>query len=292
VSVISLFGMEAVKIPKYFKNIRRYFCLLIRGMAFFVLLMGCDQSEDEIVVASAALKLDTTAGLFYDHMVLEISFVPNLNKDSSKKDKDSEDGDKGFLMKRTEDIKILPESEINLGYLNLDRFEDSLAYRNKAALDARSSIGIAERLRVADKKLIFGGKGFDTRDFEELNDGKLSGDFSTYINSPSEKPGSVPSTIAANMNQKLRPEEKNLIFHSPSTALNNAEMKFPLNIKENQKRVENNKNSLQEIKKIPETLVHLKKNPEELIQLRPKRNAIDLLRGNPDIVKDRYNKNR
>ena len=57
----------------------------------------------------------------------------------------------------------------------------TLAYRNKADLDARPNIGIAERLRVADKKLIFGGKGFDTRDFEELNDGKLSGDFSTYI---------------------------------------------------------------------------------------------------------------
>jgi hypothetical protein len=280
--------MEAVKIRQYLKNIRKYLCLLIGGAAFWILLAGCGQSEDEVVVASAALKLDTTASLFYDHMVLEISFDPNLKKDSSEKGKDSEDGDKGFLIKRTEDIKILPESEKNLGYLNLDRFEDSLAYRNKADLDARPSIGIAERLRVADKKLIFGGKGFDTRDFEELNDGKLSGDFSAYINSPSEKPGNVPSTTAPNMNQKLRPEEKSLIFHSPSTALNNAEMKFPLNIEENQKRVKSNKNSLKKTTKIPETLVHLNKNPEELIQLRPKRNSIDLLRGNPDIVKYRY----
>jgi hypothetical protein len=292
VSVISLFGIEAVKIREYLKNIRSYLCLLIGGMAFWVLLAGCDKSEDEIVVASAALKLDTTAGLFYDHMVLEISFDPNLQKDSSKKGKDSGDGNKGFLIKRTEDIKILPESEKNLSYLNLDRFEDSLAYRNKADLDARPSIGIAERLRVADKKLIFGGKGFDTRDFEELNDGKLSGDFSTYINSQSEKQGSVSSAKAPNMNQKLRPEEKNLIFHSPSTALNNAEIKFPLEIKENQKKEKSNKNSLRETAKIPETLVNLNKNPEELIQLRPKRNAIDLLSGNPDIVKDRYNENR
>ena len=260
--------------------------------AFWVLMAGCDQSEEEIVVASAELKLDTTAGLFYDHMVLEISFDPNLKKGSSKKSKDSKGKDKGFLIKRTEDVKILPESEINRGYLNLDRFEDSLAYRNKADLDARPSIGLAERLRVADKKLIFGGKGFDTRDFEKLNDGKLSGDFSTYINSQSETPGSVPSTATPNMNQKLRPEEKNLIFHSPSTALNNAELKFPLNIKENQKMEGKNKNSLHDIKKIPETLVHLKKSPEELIQLRPKRNALDLLRENPDIIKDRYSGNR
>lgn len=258
-------------------------------MAFWALLAGCDQSEDEIVVASAELKLDTAAGLFYDHMVLEISFDPSLKKDSSKKSKDSKDDDKSFLIKRTEDIKILPESEINLGYLNLDRFEDSLAYRNKAALDARPSIGITERLRVADKKLIFGGKGFDTRDFEKLNNGKLSGDFSTHINSQSEKIPSPPSITALNMNQKLRPEEKNLIFHSPSTTLNKVEVDLPLSAKENQRKVENTKNSSRMTKKIPETLVHLKKNPEELIQLRPKRNALDLLRENPNIIKDRYN---
>lgn len=284
--------MEDVKICQYFKNIRRYLSLLIAMTAFWALIAGCDESEEEIVVASAELKLDTTAGLFYDHMVLEISFDPNLKKDSSKKSKDSQDKDKGFLIKRTEDVKILPESEINRGYLDLDRYEDSLAYRNKADLDARLSISIAERLRVADKKLIFGGKGFDTRDFEKLNDGKLSGDFSTYINFQSEKIRSVPSKAAPNMNQKLRPEEKNLIFHSPSTVLINEEMKYPLNIKEDQKKVGNNKNSLQKVTKIPETLVHLKKNPEELIQLRPKMNALDLLRENPDIIKDRYDGNR
>jgi hypothetical protein len=283
--------MAAELIYPYLKNIKRYLYLLI-GVAFWALLAGCDQSEDKIVGASAELKLDSTANLFYDHMVLEISFDPNLQKDPSKKSKDSKDGDKGFLIRRAEDIKILPESEKNLSYLNLDRFEDSLAYRNKADLDARPNIGIAERLRVADKKLIFGGKGFDTRDFEELNDGKLSGDFSTYINSPSEKPGRVPSKSVPNMNQKLRPEEKNLIFHSPSTALNNAEMKFPLNIKGDQQKVKNNENSLQKITKISETLVHLNKNPKELIQLRPKRNALDLLRENPDIIKDRYRGNR
>ena len=69
-------------------------------------------------------------------------------------------------------------------------------------------------------------------------------------------------------------------------------MKFPIKINENQKKEKSNKNSLRETAKIPETLVHLNKNPEELIQLRPKRNAIDLLNGNPDIVKDRYNENR
>lgn len=280
--------MEVIIIRQYFKNIKRYFRLLIGIGTFCVLLTGCNQSEDEIVVAAAELKLDTTAGLFYDHMVLEISFDPGVKKDSSEKNKGSKDGDKGFLIKRTEDIKILPESEINVSYLNLDRFEDSLAYKNKAALDARPSIGVAERLRVADKKFIFGGKGFDTRDFEKLNDGKLSGDFSTYINVQSEKSESLSSTTPLNMNQKLRPEEKNLIFHSGFTALNNLDIELPLNIQESREKAKND-NSLQKIKKIPETLVHLQKSPEELIQLRPKRNPLDLLRENPRIVKDRYN---
>ena len=83
-SSVSLIGMAAELIYPYLKNIKRYLYLLI-GVAFWALLAGCDQSEDKIVGASAELKLDSTANLFYDHMVLEISFDPNLQKDPSKK---------------------------------------------------------------------------------------------------------------------------------------------------------------------------------------------------------------
>ncbi len=280
-----LFEIKALVILQYFK--KNLFLIVGMGLVctFFV---GCGASEQEIVVVASELKLETTADLSYDHMVLEISFEPNLKKDQSKKGKDSKGKDTGFLISRTEDVEILPESEINRSYLNLDRFEDSLAYRNKAALDARPIIGIPERLRVADKKLIFGGKGFDTRDFEKLNDGKLSGDFSTYINSEREKPVNLPSKIPQDMNQKLRPEEKSLIFHNSSSALNDLEIDLPLSNRKEQNTEKDNKDNLGEARKIPETLVHLNKNPEELIQLRPKRNALDLLRENPSIIKDRF----
>ncbi len=280
--------MKASTIRQYLKNLKKYLSLLVLGVTFCSSFAGCGQTEEEIVVAVSELKLETTANLSYDHMVLEISFEPNLKKDPSKKGKGSKDEDKGFFINRSEDVKILPESEINRGYLDLDRFEDSLAYRNKAALDARPNIGLAERLRVADKKLIFGGKGFDTQDFEKLNDGKLSGDFSTYINVQSEKPTSLPFKAAPNMNQKLRPEEKNLIFHSSSLAMNDTEIELSFNIEENKKKPKSDKNNPRETQKIPETLVHLNKNPDELIQLRPKRNPLDLLREDPGIIQDRY----
>lgn len=280
--------MEEAIISLFLKNTKKHLFLAAGILVLWASLLGCGQSEEEIIVVASALRLDTTAGLPYDQMVLEISFEPNLKIDSSKKDKGS--NDKDFLLQRTEDVKILPESEINLNYLNLDRFEDSLAYKNKAELDARPNIGIAERLRVADKKLIFGGKGFDTRDFEELNDGKLSGDFSTYINPPREKSANLGAKGITNMNQKLRPEEKSLIFHGAFSALTETEIEISLNNEENQKKKKSVRNNFQETKKIPETLVHLKKSPEGLIQLRPTSSSLDLLRENPSIIKDRFSK--
>jgi hypothetical protein len=198
-------------------------CVLV---VFFISLEGCGENEKETIVVAFTLKLESNADLLYEQMVLDISFEPQLNKGPSEKDGDSDDD--GRLVKRKEDIRLPSEFEINLRYLNLERSEDSLAYNNKAKLDARAKKELGERLRVSDKKLIFGGKGFDTNDFEKFNEGKLSGEFSSHINPQRSKSLQSIALGPVNLNQKLNPEDKNLIFHISSSTLNGQEVSLQL----------------------------------------------------------------
>ena len=218
---------EFLKVNQFFATTKDYFYLVLIVLFWFSFL-GCNESEDEIVfIASSFFKLEPNASLNNDQMVLKIALKSDFKSDFLKIEKKT--NGKNLLIKHTEDSKKRLESDINPGYLNLDRFEDSLAYKNKAALEARPIIGPIERLHAADKKFIFGGDGFDTRDFEKLNDEKLIWDFSSFLNPQSEKMLEFPLKSITNLNKKLIPEEKNLIFHNTSSALTKTEVKFFLN---------------------------------------------------------------
>ena len=263
------FPMLRIIRPKFFikkiwrrenfgKHILQYIFLGI----IFIQGLGCSHDGDPLLSKPAknSVKVDTSLG---------------------KEPFSSKNLKKSFAL--TEDKR----EERNEEYLALNRFERPEGRRVKRVASKMDSFSY-EAGRAMEKKLIFGGKGFKNRQFEDKFDGRLSIDFHHHINSLRNPPSPLESQDQLELAEDHSRDYKSIVFHKPTT-LFNTDLKELTRIMDDYKdELESKTVSIETKEPIPETKVMLDKVPKYLLKLRAKKPSLDLLSGNESANKYRF----
>lgn len=146
----------------------------------------------------------------------------------------------------------------------------------------KSHSAALKTVTVRDKPLVFAGRGFEIRGFESHGRNKLYFDFTRHFRKPYPHKKVIPSPGHLDRGLSQVRSSRELIFHPLKSAWGRNSSREP----EPQKILPTKKNV--PVKKIPETLLRFSENGKTQLMLRPGGEALDLLRGNENVNRHRY----
>lgn len=166
-------------------------------------------------------------------------------------------------------------------YLALTKFEPPPGKKKLKRTAAAKMKPITQRtdtIRIQDKPLILGGRGFELRGFEEASRQKLFPGFYRIVSPPLEPDGREPKEKLDLSVEKLK-ENMELIFHTRTARF--GKIKFDLAEEEFETKVPPKKVST--VPAIDETKILLSQPKDEMLILQPGEQTMDLLIGHEEV---------
>jgi hypothetical protein len=173
-------------------------------------------------------------------------------------------------------------------YRSMQRFEAPSQTEKHISLRIQApAMEEGETVAARDKKLIFGGKGFETREFESYSKEKMNINYHTYVYSPLEEPAIFRRPpdhldLAENRWRDNRP----VIFHPAGANFNQQDIE----IETASSPTENARTKPGKVllEPIAETKILLRDKPKDLLRLRKVKEPMDLLMGNETVNANRF----
>ncbi len=258
--------------------------LIFYGAALFLSLsLGCGASEEEEVVVIPDSPPQITITLRSD-ITIEQPLDPDPQFDKSAEIKQDQGKKKRMILGRK--APPLPAFKADVGYQTLDRFERAppetfeLKFEKKPTEKEKR---YRKTVKLQDKPLVFGGRGFNIEVFEHAVNPAVEVDYVSHLREP--PPLLQPIGAADHLDPKdgYSKDTKDLIYGETRAAFG----KLPPPLVEPEP-METKSELPNSIEKHPDSVLVFPPGEESIAVVPRDENSLDLLAGNENLNKKRF----
>ena len=267
----------------YMDYFYRKLSFLISGL-FLFLSLGCGASEEEeevVVIPDSPPQITIT---LRSDMNFEQPLEPDPKIDESKKIEQEAGKKKRFIFGR----KTSPVSgfKADAGYQSIDRFETVSPETFEIKFEkqpTKPKKRIRKTVKLQDKPLVFGGRGFNIEVFEHALNPAVDVDYASHLREPPPLVEPIGATDHLDPDGEYSKDTKGLIYGETRVAF--GEMPPPL---VETKPVEPKKQSTGPVEKSPNSVLVFPPGEESIAVVARDENSMDLLVGNENLNVKRF----
>lgn len=248
---------------------------------FLALSLGCGGSEEEEVVVIPDSPPQITITLRSD-IIIEQPLEPDPQSDKSAEI----EPDKKKRVRFGRKAPPKPAFKADAGYQSLDRFESAspetfeIKFEKKPAPKKKR---IRKTVKLQDKPLVFGGRGFNIEVFDHEVSPAVEVDYVSHLREPTPHPKQIGAADHLDPKGEYSKDTKDLIYGETRVAF--GKMPPPLVESEPMKAKAEFPNS---IERHPSSVLVFPPGEESIAVVSKDENSLDLLAGNETLNKKRY----